>query len=829
MCQDSQQLPATAEGGLAPTFLRFRSTVMKARSFVTLILFFAFASALCAARVPRRYLVELSTEPVAERVTREHARDGMRGQVATAHRARVRDQQRLARARLGSQFVVLDSVDTVSNALLVETPTDDPAALRSLPGVLRVRPVRTLHMLMDRAVNVHKVSEAWNQVGYGNAGAGVKIAIIDSGIDITHPAFLDPSLTMPAGFPKVTNSTDQQYTNSKVIVARSYVNLLPGRDPDRSAQDHVGHGTALAMVSAGARSDGPLASIAGIAPKAFVGNYKVFGTPGVNDTTTDDAILKAIDDAVADGMDVINLSLGDDLAPRLDDDLLVQAVERASRAGVLVVVAAGNNGPGVNTVASPATAPSAIAVGASSNERTFAASVEVDGVRPLVAIPANGAATAAPVSGPATDLAALDQNGLGCGTLPSASLQGRVAVILRGDCTFETKINNARSAGAIAVLVYAAQSAPEAFIMDIGAATLPAEMVSYEDGILVKQAIAAKGAPTTTLRFTLGAVPLDADRLAAFSPTGPSVDTGIKPDLVAVGTDVYVATQRLDRSGDMYDSTGFLLVDGTSFSTPIVAGAAALVKAARPGLTTDQYRSLLINTAGAIDAKPDTPSRVQQAGSGLLNVAAAIRGTAAAVPATLNFGSGGPTPAINRKLVITNLTSTAETYSIEVTPRGEDLAPVVATNTVQLAPGGSMEMPVSWTGSTLASGPHEGIIRIVAATTGYETKVPYWYAVASDAPSNITVLEASSSARRGSRQRDAVLFRVTDASGLPLPNVAVDVSVLSGDGSVESVDSYDSEVPGLFGLTVRLGRGTGANVFKILAGTVSVEVSITGQ
>jgi subtilisin family serine protease len=684
-------------------------------------------------------------------------------------------------------------------------------------------------MLMDRAANVHKVSEAWNQVGYGNAGAGVKIAVIDSGNDITHPAFLDPSLTMPAGFPKVTNSTDQQYTNNKVIVARSYVNLLPGRDPDRSAQDHVGHGTALAMVAAGARSDGPLASIAGIAPKAYVGNYKVFGSPGSNDTTTDDAILKAIDDAVADGMDVINLSLGDDLAPRLQDDLLAQGVEWATRAGVIVVVAAGNNGPGVNTVASPATAPSAIAVGASSNDRTFAASAEVDGLQPLVAIPANGVSASAPVSGPAADVATLDQNGLSCGTLPAGSLQGRVALILRGDCTFETKINNARSAGAIAVLVYAAQSAPDPFIMDIGAATLPAEMIGYDDGILVKQAIAANGAPTTTLRFTLGAVFMDADRLASFSPTGPGVDTGIKPDLVAVGTDVYVATQRLDPAGDMYDSTGFLLTDGTSFSTPIVAGAAALVKAARPGLTVDQYRSLLINSAAAVDAKPGTPAHAQQAGSGLLNVAAAVRGTASAVPATLNFGTGGAQPALNRTLVITNLASTAETYSIEVTPRGEDFAPVAATNTVQLAPGASMELPVSWTGSTLAAGPHEGVVRIVAATTGDETRVPYWYAVASDAAANITLLETATTARRGSRERDAVLFRVTDASGLPLPTASLDVSVVSGNGSVESVDSYDREVPGLFGLTVRLGRSAGANVFKISAGTASIEVSITGQ
>src|SRR5207245_9892974 len=90
---------------------------------------------------------------------------------------------------------------------------------------------------------------------------------------------------------------------TKTLGGRSYCSLLPNRDPDHSARDHVGHGTALAMVAAGVRNAGPLATIAGVAPKAWLGNYKVFGTPGYNDAASDDAILKAIDDAVADGMD----------------------------------------------------------------------------------------------------------------------------------------------------------------------------------------------------------------------------------------------------------------------------------------------------------------------------------------------------------------------------------------------------------------------------------------------------------------------------------------------------------------------------------------------
>ena len=185
--------------------------------------------------------------------------------------------------------------------------------------------MRTVKMLLDRAVMQHKVVEAWSQIGEDRAGAGVKIAIIDSGIAAGHAAFQGSGLTAPDTYPRGYNASDLSYTSGKIIAARSYVGLLRYRDPDSSVRDRIGHGTALAMIAAGGRAAGPLATISGIAPKAYLGVYKVFGTPGYNDDSNDAAIIKAIDDAVSDGMDIINLSLGSDLAPRLADDLEVQA------------------------------------------------------------------------------------------------------------------------------------------------------------------------------------------------------------------------------------------------------------------------------------------------------------------------------------------------------------------------------------------------------------------------------------------------------------------------------------------------------------------------
>jgi minor extracellular serine protease Vpr len=805
---------------------KYMAGILKKRLWIAVLL---LAPALVAENVPGRYIVELTTESVSDHVAALPARSATRTASASAHRTRVRSEQQTLRPQIERRNAqVLDSVDTVANAMFVQAAEADAAQLASMPGVKRVLPVRKLHMVLDRAVLLHKVADAWNQVGADRAGQGVKIAIIDSGIDSTHAGFQDSSLTAPDSFPRANATSDLAYTNGKIIVARSYVSLLPNRDPDRSARDHVGHGTALAMVAAGVRNAGPLATITGVAPKAWLGNYKVFGTPGYNDSASEDAILKAMDDATADGMDIINLSLGSDLAPRLTDDPLAQAVERASRAGTIVVVAAGNNGPALNTISSPATAPSAIAVGATSNDRTFAASVDVPGLSSVVAVLGDGPAPSTPITALLSDVAALDSAGLACAALPANSLSDRVALISRGTCTFETKVNNAQRAGAVAALVYSTADSPDPIPMSLGTATLPAEMVSYSDGIAIKQTLASQPSLAGTLRFALASVPVIANRLTDFSAAGPSVDTGIKPDITAVGGDIYVAVQTLDLNGDMYDPSGYLLVDGTSFSTPLVAGAAALVKSARPGLSVDQYRSLLINAAATAGTHTGGTAGIQQAGAGLLDASAALRSTVTAYPALLSLGSGSADTQISRVLTLTNVGAGTETFAIAATPRTGGATLSVASSTVELAAGASIDLAVSWNGAGQASGTYEGVLTITGTSSGTKVNVPYWYAVATGVPANITILDGIASARRGSVQQQAVLFRITDVSGLNLATAPQATSV-SGGGTVRAVTSYDSEVPGMFGIDVQLGPVAGTNVFRIQAGDVTADVSITAQ
>jgi subtilisin family serine protease len=245
--------------------------------------------------------------------------------------------------------------------------------------------------------------------GVGNAGAGVKIGILDTGIDQNHAAFQDNALAVPAGFPKCQGS-DCSFTNHKVIVARSYVSILTagsGINPaatsspdDVSPRDRIGHGTALAMCSAGETNTGPSDTITGMAPKAWLGNYKVFGSPGINDFTGAEVFAPALDDAIADGMDIVVMSFGQPAFSGATDqgavcgaqpgqacDPGVQAVQNAVGAGLTVVIAAGNDGtsgnlsatgiPTLGVVTSPGIAPSAITAGATTNSHAFYVSVEV--------------------------------------------------------------------------------------------------------------------------------------------------------------------------------------------------------------------------------------------------------------------------------------------------------------------------------------------------------------------------------------------------------------------------------------------------------------------
>jgi hypothetical protein len=354
---------------------------------------------------------------------------------------------------------------------------------------------------------------------------------------------------------------------------------------------------------------------------------------------------------------------------------------------------------------------------------------------------------------------------------------------------------------------------------------MPAVSVENPAGMEMKRWLRQVPAPAFTLRFVTSAVARDPNVIADFSSRGPNVDLRIKPDLVAVGDSLYLATQTSNRQGALFDPSGYQInAAGTSFSAPLVAGAAAVVKATRPGLTAAQYRSLLVNSATPLISSAGPAFPLQSTGAGTLNLEAAMRNTIAATPVSVSFGAGGGAD-VNRTVSITNLAATDDTFSLVVTP-STGIAPSLELSTLRLAAGASASVALRMPASEPAEGQAQGYLRIRGTRSDVETLVAYWYAFPDQVPADIAVLSAPGSGSAGALQR--IIFRVVDRSGLAILTPPPVVSVAGGSGAVENLVSDDLFSPGSFIAVVRLGLADSSNIFEIRAGAVSTQVSISG-
>lgn len=810
---------------------------MKSVKIVKSILI-AAALPILAGAATHRYVVDLSTEPAAKFAARsfgERKESLARPEVKT-QRAKIRAEQDGVAAKV-HEFggVLVTRTDTASNTIIIDLPEEKAASLSSIPGVKGYHAVRIYHAKLDQANIVHKFPQAYAIVGGASAaGAGMKIAIIDTGIDITQPAFSDAGFQAPSGFPKVNSSGDTKFTNNKVIVARAYPALwVNPQDPDPSAQDDIGHGTITSDCAAGVQTTADLVDFfgqpgltgpvfTGAAPGAYLGSYKVFDSLN-SDGATDAAILQAIDDAVNDGMDVINLSLGifPPVPAAIDD--IAQALNTAVSTGAIVTQSAGNDGNG-NDLGHPifwdsadgqaTTLPGAVGsqgaqnviqVGASSNARAFGPVLTIGTsqflVDPEQAFDTDNFNNPLVFKGASViDVATLDNNGgEACSALPAGSLKGAIALISldgwdvnAGTCDPDTKMDNALSAGAVAGIIY--DSFPETFY-DIGnvytglfginllaVTNLPGGFVTWEDGQTLKSLL-AQGPATANLDFNTNSVPLNWNRVSFLSSRGPNADFEIKPDLVAVGQDLLAATEMVNPNGDFFDQSGVGLIypaNGTSGSAPLVAGAAAIVKAAHPGLTPVQYRSLIINSAAPIsDVVNGGLARVMDAGAGLLDVNAALNAEAAVVPASITFGTGDGSQTLTKTFTVTNVGTAGDTFNLTVAPRDRGFTPQISPSSLTLAPSASGTVTVTVPGGVLTSGEYEGAIHIQGNNTPTDTHVPYWFGVPSSSPYLIADfgLDAVAPFPRGQLSKAAIAFRVTDASGIPMINILSQVTI----------------------------------------------------
>ncbi len=817
---------------------RFPSvTVRLTLSFALLISSAAAGPSKIGQHLPTRYIVILQDAPVAARVTR---RAELQAAPAIAYKQQIERRQTALMVEMRNRRIQVDgSTSTLLNAIFVTAGADRVAELRSLPGVLGVRPMRYYKRMMNKATQLMNAPAAWTVVGgAGNAGAGMKIGILDTGIDQNHPAFQDSSLSVPAGFPICTNGhpEDCAYTNNKVIVARSYVRMTSsetGIADDYSPRDRFGHGTAVASAAAGNTNTGAV-TFSGMAPKAYIGNYKIWGSPGVNDFLPDDVLIQAITDALSDGMDVVNLSSGGPaIYGALDTgaacgesagtpcDPLAAAYENAAQQGLVITIAAGNdNGnalvyPAFNSVSSPGNAPSVIAVGATTNAHVFLPAVSVNGsdapanVKNIAAQPSDSFFTPSQLganAAPLVDVTALGDDGTACNALPANSLTNAYALIQRGNCSFAQKATNAQLSGAIGVIFFMADgSAP---ILPSGLTfNGPGVMISQSDGQVLKSYLAANPGRAVTIDYAgtevnvddyvndFGFSPAAANQLAAYSSTGPAPDGSIKPDMVAVGGfdlfqasgaglpvqyGLYVATQSYDPTLDinfetLYSTNGYMAADGTSVSAPIVAGAAALIKQAHPNYTVGQIKSALVNSA-AQDVSTDDfgdPVDTEWLGAGRLDAGAAINATVAAEPASVSFGfvTSSALP-ISRAIKVTNRGSASVTLAAALVNGTPAAGTTVAVDqsSLTLAPGASTTLNVTLSGSLPAPGEYSGAVTLQGS--GASLRLPFMLLVTDGIAANAKIVQASAFGSPGT-DGGQIWIQVTDQFGVPVPNSPV--------------------------------------------------------
>jgi minor extracellular serine protease Vpr len=624
----------------------------------------------------------------------------------------------------GFKGAVVREYDLTLNALALQLNGKSADKLGTAPGVAAVEYSQLYHPTMNLSLGLIKAGIG-NLGGTANGGQGVKVGVIDTGIDQTHPFFDPTGFSYPSGFPKNDSRCTGQ-TTAKVIVARVYFlnSNRTGRGGLTCAAVQA-HGTHVAGTVGGVLFPGASATpvpvsgtLSGVAPGVWLGNYNVF--PDNVASARSEDIAQAVEDAVADGMDVLNLSLGGAHPNGLaNPDVLESALNHAADAGVVSAVAAGNAGPGGSTIESPGEAERVITAAASTNHHYFGIPVTVGGSTFGAALGQFG--TFVP---PVTAVLALASPSNGCTSITS-NVTGAIAIIDRGTCTFSTKIRNAQSAGAVAVLVVNNVPGDPVGMAQDGTPnqpTIPAAMLALSDRTAIRSLV---GQTATVDGTTIQEVITNnQNAIAAFSSAGPVDRTfAVKPDITGPGANVYSSVP----------DGKFALFSGTSMATPHTAGSAALLVQQHPSWTTDQIKSALVTTAQrVITTVPGgtVDPGVLRRGGGLIDLSRAGDVTASFSPAIVGFGVHEAKGRVtsSQSVILTNLTGLSATYSLSVSQAASSQAVFsVSPATLTVPADGSATFTVTLTSSGVTlTGSFKDFEGDVVVGPGPALRLPLW-------------------------------------------------------------------------------------------------------
>jgi minor extracellular serine protease Vpr len=551
-----------------------------------------------------------------------------------------------------------------------------------------------VHYQLDLEETVPYIGAKAVQDG-GNTGVGIKVAVLDSGIDYTHKNIGGPGtlaayeLAYGSATTDTRNTTtDGLFPTAKVIGGFDFVGETWGianneeigeRTEDPDPIDFEGHGTHVADIIAGASTDG---THKGVAPGATLVAIKVCSA--VSSSCNGVALLKGVEYAIdpngdgdtSDAVDVINLSLGQNYG-QVEDDLSF-ALGQASQLGVMVVASAGNAADRPFIAGSPSTQSEVLSVAQTSvpSALTYPLVATIDGTARTIRN-TNTVPWAPLGTGFSGAVAYVGRGCYGAATDPSsaaatddvykASPSGKVALIDRGACSISAKVDRAARAGAIAVIVANnAAGDPPSFSQGFGTQFVPTLIVTQADGAALKTALAAGKAVSAVVSSTVS-ISLKGSVVAS-SSRGPSFSfTAIKPEIGAPGASI----SAIAGSGDESDAFG-----GTSGAAPMVSGSAALVLAARPNLSPRDVKALLVNNGETnVQTNPATQpgvlAPITRIGGGEVRVNKSVAAKTAIWSAddqnpALSFGYTAITvdKVLRKRVVVRNYDSKRRTYTI---------------------------------------------------------------------------------------------------------------------------------------------------------------------
>jgi len=633
------------------------------------------------------------------------------------------------------------------------------ATLATLPEVAEVYAEIAYEPALQASVAAISADALWPTLGgREDAGSGVTIAVLDSGIDATHPA-LDPTgWSYPTGLPK----GDTRFTTAKVTASRLYVRPedppIEGEGTPAPGADASYHGTAMAVAAAGNVVTATLwerdVLVSGVAPGAWLSNYRVF-YPNADgeELAYSSELLQAIEDAVTDGADVLLLAWS---SPHYVHPLrspVAQALQAAMNAGVVVVAAAGNVGPaGGSATRLPGGIERVLTAGAvSKGERVVRHRLDVTAPTPVPSSLQNQPYEPTLFGGVITDTwpstrlqhvqdASVGGSPYACSPLPANALEGSVAIAKRGSCYIADKVFYAQQAGAVALILANTDETTPAFACagthcGAGDITIPS--------VTVAKSVGDDLAAWTTLYDTSEVVLDGGGRLKATDPgiiweasaRGPAYGVALKPDLVAPGVDILTA-------GHLAGGNPWLQATGTSLAAAQTAGAAALLLEAHPTWDHDAVKAAMVGSAdptGLANEDGSTATLLDR-GAGHLRVDLAADAPLLADPIALSLPRVQPDAGYTRVLTLTNVT----TQNLTITPTVEVTSAVAITlpGAIALAAGASQAVPLSLRIDADGQGDLMGEVIWTASADRGVVRTPLWvYAEPALATAQVLVID----------------------------------------------------------------------------------------